>query len=178
MPADLTNPSKRDVDVLLLHPVVRNAVAKVMANLQQEQIPLFVFEGFRSPARQALLFAQGRTLPGKVVTFARPWTSYHQYGLAVDLVFHGPGKWSWDEPKKGMWKRMHEIARSHGLMPLDFETPHVQLAETSSNALIQGRYPDGGDESWADNIGAAISAWHGEPAAPPFPTTFARPAMT
>ena len=178
MPADLTNPTARNVDLELLHPTVRTAVSKTLADLKKAEIPLFVFEAFRSPTRQAHLFAQGRTRPGSVVTFADAWESYHQYGLAVDLVFGGPGKWTWDEPKKGMWKEMHKIGEKHGLMALKFETPHLQLAGTSSNALFQGLYPDGGDEGWADNLSAAIAAWSGEPRAPGFPSVFERPPLT
>jgi peptidoglycan L-alanyl-D-glutamate endopeptidase CwlK len=40
----------------------------------------------RSPKEQDLLYAQGRTLPGKIITWAKGWQSYHQYGLAIDLV--------------------------------------------------------------------------------------------
>lgn len=40
----------------------------------------------RSPATQDQLYSQGRTAPGKVVTWAKGWQSYHQYGLAMDLV--------------------------------------------------------------------------------------------
>jgi hypothetical protein len=34
-----------------------------------------------------------------------------------------------------MWKQMHEIGHDNGLMPLSFETPHLQLAGRSSHAL-------------------------------------------
>jgi peptidoglycan L-alanyl-D-glutamate endopeptidase CwlK len=177
MPADLTNPTARNTDLALLHPTVRAKVQSTLDALKTEKIPLFVFEAFRSPTRQAFLFAQGRTKPGSKVTFANAWQSYHQYGLAVDLVFNGPGKWTWDEPKKGMWKRMHEIANSNGLMPLDFETPHIQLSGTSSNALIEGHHPAGGDESWGENLGSAIATWHGVPAAPPPPAITLKPPV-
>ncbi|AMN45146.1 M15 family metallopeptidase [Rhodoplanes sp. Z2-YC6860] len=177
MTVDLVNPTARNTDLDLLHPVVRSAVGKVLKDLASEKIPLFVFEAWRSPARQHFLFAQGRTTPGPKVTFQDSWGSYHQYGLAVDLVFGGPGKWTWDEPKKGMWKRMHEIGRARGLMPLDFETPHIQLAGTSSAALREGRYPDGGDETWTGNLAMAISAWTKSPVSPPFPQVLDRPAV-
>ena len=177
MAVDLVNPTVRNTTLDLLHPVVRKAVGSVLKQLAKEKIPLFVFEAWRSQARQHFLFAQGRTTPGPKVTFQDAWGSYHQYGLAVDLVFGGPGKWSWDEPKKGMYKRMHEIARDNGLMPLDFETPHIQLIGTSSSALRDGHYPDGGDDSWAGNLAMAISAWTRTPAAPPLPRVIDRPPL-
>jgi peptidoglycan L-alanyl-D-glutamate endopeptidase CwlK len=177
MPADLISPTARNTDLDLLHPVLRDAVTAVQSDLEAAGIPLFVFEAYRSPRRQAFLFAKGRTTPGPKVTFAQPWQSYHQFGLAVDLVFGGPGKWSWEEPHAGDWKRMHEIAKHHGLMPLDFETPHVQLAGTSSNALREGHFPSDGDETWAENMAAACAHWDSTPAAPPAPTIAEKPAV-
>jgi len=44
-----------------------------------------VISGLRSWAAQAALYAQGRTKPGKIVTKARPGSSWHNYGLAIDL---------------------------------------------------------------------------------------------
>ena len=157
------------MDFSILHPRMRTAVDAVISDLKTSNIPLFVFEAFRRPERQAHLFAQGRTRPGKKVTFAEAWGSFHQYGLAVDFVFGGPGRWTWDEPKKGMWKDFHLIGERHGLMRLDFETPHLQLAGLSSNALKSGVYPQGGDEVWAENLRGAIRGWKGKPAAPPPP---------
>jgi len=40
----------------------------------------------RSFKTQAALYAQGRTAPGRIVTNARPGHSYHNYGLALDVV--------------------------------------------------------------------------------------------
>ena len=169
---DLVSPTARNVDTSMLHPAFRKALKGLVSDLGSADIPLFVFEAFRTPTRQAFLYAQGRTRPGPIVTYAQPWYSYHQYGLAVDMVFGGPGKWTWDEPKKGMWKKFHELAKNNGLMPLDFETPHVQLAGTSSNALSEGKYPDGGDENWAETLASMIAAWSGHPSAPKPPHTF------
>lgn len=60
-----------------------------------------IFEGFRSPTRQNELWALGRTAPGKIVTRARGWQSWHQFGLAADIALWKDGKWSWDfDPKK------------------------------------------------------------------------------
>lgn len=40
----------------------------------------------RTFSEQDALFAQGRTKPGKIVTNAKAGLSYHNYGLAVDIV--------------------------------------------------------------------------------------------
>lgn len=41
---------------------------------------------FRSFAEQDAIYAQGRTIPGKIVSNAKAGQSYHNYGLAVDIV--------------------------------------------------------------------------------------------
>jgi hypothetical protein len=141
-------------DIGTLHPVVRSAVVKVLVQVQAEGIPFRIFEAYRYPQRQAKLYAQGRTAPGSIVTYARPWLSYHQYGLAVDFVLFINQDWSWDDSgaKAAWWKRLHVIGSAEGLMRLGFEVPHLQLAGTSINALSHGVYPAGGDKAWYDNF--------------------------
>lgn len=164
---------------MLLHPVMREAVQKVQETLEKEGIPLKIFEAFRYPEKQADLYAQGRSKPGKVITYAQPWYSYHQYGLAVDFVIFKDGKWDWgmDGEKKKWWARMQELGKQYGLSPLDFETPHLQIGGTSSNALTHGHYPDGGDDAWAENLAASIASWQQTPSAPPSPKCPSRPSI-
>lgn len=153
-PRNATTKLERHNNILYLHPVVRTAVVKTFVQLQAEGIPFRIFEAFRFPERQADLYAQGRTKPGSIVTYAKPWSSYHQYGLAVDFVLYINDNWSWDTAgsKAAWWKRLHQVGQEEGLMRLDFETPHLQLAGTSSNALRQGVYPPNGDKTWYDNF--------------------------
>jgi peptidoglycan LD-endopeptidase CwlK len=182
MAADLYDVDKRDADFANLHPSVRAAISKVIADLQSSNIPLFFFEGYRSPRRQHYLYQQGRAADGsiidrkKIVTYTDSWRSYHQYGLAADFVFKINGKWVWEEPSPGLWDRFHAIGTRYGLAPLNFEKPHLQYIGTSSSALIQGRYPEGGDQSWVANLTAAIADWDGDPAAPPPPSSGGAPS--
>jgi peptidoglycan L-alanyl-D-glutamate endopeptidase CwlK len=176
----MSNPYLRNSDLNLLHPVVRSAAILVQNELNAEGIPFKVFEAYRSPERQADLFAQGRTKPGSIVTHAEPWRSYHQFGLAVDFVLFIDGKWSWGDhgqDKKKWWARMHELGLKNGLSPLNFEAPHLQISGTSSNALSQGHYPAGGDDLWAEHLAATIASWKGAPLAPPSPQVPGRPSI-
>lgn len=166
-------PAKRTADLSLLHPVVRSKVIAIQKALDDEGIPLRVFESFRHPQRQRDLFNQGNG-----VTNADAWESYHQYGLAADFVLFINGNWSWSTAKfeeRQAWDRYHEIAREAGLEPLSWEKPHVQLVGTSLAELRNGVYPPGGDDSWADNLAEAISSWTGGDA-PPLPDGAERPA--
>ena len=69
-----------------LHPVVRAMAERLLAKAEDTGIPLAVTFTLRSLACQAALYAQGRTAPGSVVTNAPAGFSYHNYGLALDVV--------------------------------------------------------------------------------------------
>ena len=69
-----------------LHLHVRSLAEALLARSAAAGIPLTVTFTYRSPATQAALYAQGRTTPGRVVTNARAGESFHNYGLAFDVV--------------------------------------------------------------------------------------------
>jgi peptidoglycan L-alanyl-D-glutamate endopeptidase CwlK len=154
-----------------LHPTYRRKAEAVLEGCSKEGLPFKIFEGFRSPQRQQFLYEQGRTRPGNVVTNAEPWRSIHQYGLAADFVLHESGRWSWDTAgeKRNWWSRLHEIGRAQGLEPLGWEAPHLQLSGLPIADLQAGRYPEGGDLSWAECLESAIISWTGMPSSPPAP---------
>ncbi len=169
-----------DREKMHLHPILRERIAEVEQRLAEEELPFAMFEGFRSPQRQANLFAQGRTRPGPRVTKANAWSSYHQYGVAADFVLRIDGRWSWDDAgaRARHWQRLHELAGEVGLRPLSWEKPHLQLEGVALSALRDGVYPPGGDETWAENLADAIESWLGEPPAPPVPDILPqRPAL-
>ena len=53
-------------------------------------------DSFRSITEQDALYAQGRTKPGNRVTNARGGYSFHNFGLAIDVVIMRDGKAIWD----------------------------------------------------------------------------------
>ena len=69
-----------------LHPRVRAMAQRLLDDAAKAGIPLTVTFTLRSMETQAALYAQGRTKPGKVVTNARPGYSFHNFGLALDVV--------------------------------------------------------------------------------------------
>lgn len=155
----MTEPA-RNSDLACLHPVFRQKATDLLAALAKESIPFRLFEGFRSAERQQYLYAQGRTRPGKIVTKARPWASYHQYGLAGDFVLYENGKWSWDSSGKRarQWARLRAIGKQLGLESLSFELAHLQLAGLRIQDLAAGRYPEGGDETWQISLDHSVKA--------------------
>lgn len=84
--------SPRDLDRLsLVHPDLAKVVKRAAELTKQ---PFCVTEGLRTLSRQKELYAQGRTAPGKIVT----WTlnSEHLSGRAVDLAAIEGKKILWD----------------------------------------------------------------------------------
>jgi peptidoglycan L-alanyl-D-glutamate endopeptidase CwlK len=56
----------------------------------------------RTFEEQDALYQKGRTRPGPKVTNAKPGTSYHQYGLAIDFCNQINGKLVWKVDKNWM----------------------------------------------------------------------------
>ena len=114
-----------------LHPAFRSMADAALAAWAADGIDILVTCTERSEADQALLYAQGRTAPGRVVTDAKPGYSAHNYGLGLDVVPIINGKPDWDG-NHPIWNRMGELAQAQGLVWLGApgspfpEKPHFQ----------------------------------------------------
>lgn len=79
-------------------------------------VPFMVIEGLRTPARQAEIYAQGRTKPGPKVT----WTmkSKHLEGKAVDIAPYENGKIDWNDIGKfdAIYRAMMKAAAERGVV--------------------------------------------------------------
>ena len=73
----------------MLHPKVKAEAIQIydeiVASLTGSAACRFAFT-LRTIAEQNALYAQGRTKPGAKVTNAKGGQSYHNYGLAIDIV--------------------------------------------------------------------------------------------
>lgn len=105
------------------------ALAELLAS---ESMVIRVTQGLRSWAQQDALYQQGRTTPGNIVTNAPAGSSWHEFGLAVDLVVMNPdGTCDWDAADPA-WQKMIETGESLGLFSgSQFcsikDNPHFQL---------------------------------------------------
>lgn len=89
-----------------------------------------LFEGFRSPERQARVLSENASKAG-------PWESAHQYGLGADFVPFlsqaeaealgvRPG-WHWPKPTDKCWIMLKKHAERCGLVvPIAWDLNHVQ----------------------------------------------------
>lgn len=71
--------------IKLLHPAIRDEVLQLYNKLCDKGIFIRVTDGLRTIEEQDELYAQGRTNPGKIVTWVQGGDSYHNYGLAFDF---------------------------------------------------------------------------------------------
>ena len=114
----------------LLHPAVREEAREIYdeicERLKGRAACRFAFT-LRTFAEQDALYAQGRTAPGKVVTKARGGQSWHNYGLAIDIVLlvdtDGDGtnetasyetKKDFDNDKISDWEEIVFVFKMHG----------------------------------------------------------------
>jgi peptidoglycan L-alanyl-D-glutamate endopeptidase CwlK len=115
-------------------PQLAALIVRLAAQLEAEGVPIQVTAGLRSWSGQDSLYAQGRTKPGPVVTDVPGGYSWHNYGLAVDVVPEDitPGQPDWDITRPA-WKMLVAAAKELGLASgSEWQTfpdwPHLQPA--------------------------------------------------
>ncbi|MCU4320299.1 M15 family metallopeptidase [Acinetobacter bereziniae] len=80
------NSARNEKNIASLHPQIRGKVRQLLKQLYiDHKIHFVITEAYRTISYQDGLYALGRTKPGKQVTKAKGGTSYHNYGLAVDI---------------------------------------------------------------------------------------------
>lgn len=126
----------------MLHPAVRPAAINFINMAADEGIYLRAFSTLRTYPEQAGLYAKGRTKPGKIVTYAKPGESYHNFGLALDVVEIKNGKALWKNPN---WTKIAQIGKKAGFewggdWKKFKDKPHFQMPFGKSLATLRGRY--------------------------------------
>lgn len=106
--------SSRKIEDLheLMQPIVRDFLQRVDEMLGGYQA--FITDGYRSNEEQNQLYAQGRSIPGNIVTNAKAGESPHNYGLAIDIAFRpdGSNKAEWNTE---MYQKIQTLANELGL---------------------------------------------------------------
>jgi peptidoglycan L-alanyl-D-glutamate endopeptidase CwlK len=114
----------------LLHPALRDEAKAIYKEICQvltgRALCRFAYT-LRTYAEQNALYAQGRTTPGAKVTQAKGGQSYHNFGLAIDIVLlidkDGNGSFesaSWetkvdfDGDGKSDWQEVVNIFKQYG----------------------------------------------------------------
>ncbi len=127
-------------DIKDLHPVVAAKAKTFIALCKKEGIDVLITSTYRDNESQNAIYAQGRTKPGRIVTYAKGGQSFHNYRLAFDFVPIVNGKAQWNDART--FKRCRQIGESIGLEGLKFETAHLQWTGGLTLAQLQkGKRP-------------------------------------
>lgn len=165
----MTDPSTASRDLSLLAPKFRAAVEAAIADCAAQGFPVKVAEALRSQERQAWLYAQGRTRPGSIVTHASTnLTSWHGYGLAVDVIHETKG-WApgaSDRETTAWFRKVADIFKSHGCSAgMDWskaDPPHMQWGNMPASPGVThkaAKQSRGNAAVWRD-VGAADPDFH------------------
>lgn len=123
-----------------LHPRLQEKAINFLQRCEKQGIDVLIYCTYRSNKEQAELYAQGRSKPGKVVTYAKPGQSNHNFTIdgkpaskAFDCVplVHGKPQWSNKDP---LWQQLGKIGTEVGLMWAGNwtrfkEYPHFELPD-------------------------------------------------
>lgn len=102
--------ANRDIDALT--PETARKCHAFLLRSKAAGLDVFITETRRSSARQAALWAIGRTLPGRIVTSSKAGTGKHEFGLAFDIAFRGANLYPRDSKT---WARLGSIGKACGL---------------------------------------------------------------
>lgn len=111
--------------IKLAHPKLRDElediVSEINTNVLTGESKVRLAYTLRTWKEQDDLYAKGRTQPGKKVTNAKGGDSFHNYGVAVDIVLIINGKeasWDtkkdWDKDKQSDWMEVVSIFKKKG----------------------------------------------------------------
>lgn len=120
----------------------RPFVDNFLSQCKMQNLDVLIYCTYRTDDEQDLLYAQGRTTPGHIVTNARAGQSAHNFRLAFDGCPMMGGKPLWNEPLIGPhWQLYGQIAVNVGMewggnWTGFVEEPHCQMANWKTVAGI------------------------------------------
>ena len=140
MPIKQTDSTKQRLKTL--DPEFEDLIIRLINHCHERSINVQVAQAYRSNEEQQALYDIGRTKPGKIVTNAKPGTSFHNYALAADLFFiNDKGEAYWDvKAYKKIWAIAQEIGLDKeglvwgGNFKSTVDYPHFQLGNSLEEA--------------------------------------------
>jgi uncharacterized protein YcfJ len=130
-----------------LHPDIRDSVVAFILDAQSREIYLRITADghYRSFEEQETLYAQGRTTSGNIVTNVRGGHSWHNFGLAIDVVEIRNRQAIWENERRATIGR---IGRSNGFAwGGDWtgftDRPHFEMTFGFSTAQLRERREQG-----------------------------------
>ena len=132
-----------NVKITAIHPKVAEAAIRTIGEAKARGFIVGIHSGLRTWEEQDRLYSLGRSREnpdgkspanpmGNIITNAKAWSSWHNFGLAVDIVFKDEkGNWTW---KKSLddWRALGSVGKMYGFeWGGDWKTfidlPHFQM---------------------------------------------------
>jgi hypothetical protein len=102
-------------DLKKLHPVVEKLTLQFIKRVKEQHgITLLVTGTLRTIQEQDDLYKQGRVILGPIVTWVKGGNSWHNYGLAIDVVPVIGGKAVWGDSI--IWQAIGLIGKDLGFI--------------------------------------------------------------
>jgi peptidoglycan LD-endopeptidase CwlK len=136
-----------------LAPPLGRRGSQLVTRCRDEGVAIRISRSLRTWPQQDALYAQGRTAPGLVVTYARGGESFHNFGLAFDIeLLDSTGRPTWDARLPG-WSIAGELGVGLGLRwgghwKRSRDLPHFELRTQLTLEECRGLYPLGLSEIW------------------------------
>lgn len=150
----IDRPTKAKIEIA--HPKLRDELEEIIEKINKEVLTgnakVRITHTLRTFEEQAELYAQGRTKPGKRVTNAKPGFSFHNYGLAADVVLIVNGVTaSWDTKKdfdrdnQADWMEVVKVFKEYGwVWGGDWRSfkdmPHFEKTFNNSISTLRRKY--------------------------------------
>ncbi len=141
--------ARSESNIITLLPVAQKKARLFLQQCKSTGFDVRIISGTRTFAEQNILYAQGRTTPGPIVTNARGGQSNHNFGIAWDIgLFDADGSYNQNDADY--------ITVAHQVLPqianiewggnwhsiVDY--PHYQLQAVSDNvAVVCGLFEEG-----------------------------------
>ena len=122
-----------------LHTRVQPYARALYFKVREHDLVINIISGLRTYAEQDKLYAQGRTLPGNVVTNARGGFSHHNFGIAFDVGLFERNEYLGESP---MYKAVGALGQELGLewggnWRTTVDQPHFQLRPEWASGLTE-----------------------------------------
>lgn len=131
---------------------MRHKVLQGLAELEMIGEDVLITDGYRTLEEQKIIFAQGRTTPGAIVSNSPAGWSYHNYSLAIDIVPVGPLgvelsrrnllEWSALSRYATIGRVMQGAGLEWGFQLWGVDRPHFQIAGTTIQDIRAGWKPN------------------------------------
>jgi peptidoglycan hydrolase-like protein with peptidoglycan-binding domain len=146
-----------------LHPRLQALIGELKFKCEQQGLIIGIGECLRTVAEQDALYAQGRTVPGSIVTNAKgsTYSSQHQWGIAFDF-YRNDGSGAYNE-SGNFFEKVGASAKSIGLgwggdWTSIKDRPHLYLPDWGSTTTrLRNQYgaPDKFMTTWGCGVQAA-----------------------